>query len=57
MELGTITQETTVTAAEELVRTVDASQGEVIEEGEAQALFDRPRESYTKALLAAAHLA
>jgi hypothetical protein len=32
MELGTITQETTVTAAEELVRTVDASQGEVIEE-------------------------
>jgi hypothetical protein len=32
MELGTITQETTVMAAEELVRTVDASQGEVIEE-------------------------
>jgi hypothetical protein len=32
LELGTITQETTVTAAEELVRTVDASQGEVIEE-------------------------
>ena len=32
MELGTVTQETTVTAAEELVRTVDASQGEVIEE-------------------------
>jgi microcin C transport system ATP-binding protein len=32
-------------------------QGEVIEEGEAQALFAAPRESYTKALLAAAHLA
>jgi hypothetical protein len=32
MELGTVTQETTVTAVEELVRTVDASQGEVIEE-------------------------
>jgi microcin C transport system ATP-binding protein len=31
--------------------------GDVIEEGEAQALFDAPRESYTKALLAAAHLA
>ena len=30
--------------------------GDVIEEGEAQALFDAPRESYTKALLAAAHL-
>jgi microcin C transport system ATP-binding protein len=30
--------------------------GNVIEEGEAQALFDAPRESYTKALLAAAHL-
>jgi ABC-type microcin C transport system duplicated ATPase subunit YejF len=28
----------------------------VIEEGEAQALFDAPRESYTRALLAAAHL-
>ena len=32
LELGTVTQETTVTAAEDLVRTVDASQGEVIEE-------------------------
>ena len=33
MKLGTVTQETTVTAVEEkLVRTVDASQGEVIEE-------------------------
>jgi Carboxypeptidase regulatory-like domain/TonB dependent receptor-like, beta-barrel len=32
MELGTVTQETTVTAAEDLVRTVDASQGQVIEE-------------------------
>ena len=31
--------------------------GDVIEEGEAQALFDAPRENYTKALLAAAHLA
>ena len=30
--------------------------GDVIEEGEAQALFDAPRETYTKALLAAAHL-
>ncbi|MEP7298278.1 MAG: ABC transporter ATP-binding protein [Burkholderiales bacterium] len=30
--------------------------GDVIEEGEALALFDAPRESYTKALLAAAHL-
>jgi ABC-type microcin C transport system duplicated ATPase subunit YejF len=28
----------------------------VIEEGEAQALFDAPREAYTQALLAAAHL-
>jgi microcin C transport system ATP-binding protein len=31
--------------------------GNVIEEGEAEALFDAPREPYTKALLAAAHLA
>jgi len=31
--------------------------GEVVEEGEAQALFDAPREPYTKALLAAAQLA
>ena len=31
--------------------------GDVIEEGEAQALFDAPREAYTQALLAAAHLA
>jgi microcin C transport system ATP-binding protein len=31
--------------------------GEVIEEGEAEALFAAPRESYTRALLAAAHLA
>ena len=30
--------------------------GDVIEEGEAQALFDAPREAYTKALLAAAQL-
>jgi Carboxypeptidase regulatory-like domain/TonB dependent receptor len=32
LELGTVTQETTITAAEDLVRTVDASQGQVIEE-------------------------
>ena len=32
LELGAVTQETTVTAAEDLVRTADASQGEVIEE-------------------------
>ena len=31
--------------------------GRVIEEGEAQALFASPREAYTQALLAAAHLA
>jgi microcin C transport system ATP-binding protein len=31
--------------------------GDVIEEGEAEALFDSPRESYTQALLAAAQLA
>jgi microcin C transport system ATP-binding protein len=30
--------------------------GDVIEEGESEALFDAPRESYTKALLVAAHL-
>ena len=30
--------------------------GDVIEEGEAEALFETPREGYTKALLAAAHL-
>ena len=30
--------------------------GNVIEEGEAEALFDAPREAYTQALLAAAHL-
>ncbi len=32
MELGTVNQEMTVTAEKDLVRTVDASQGEVIEE-------------------------
>jgi microcin C transport system ATP-binding protein len=31
--------------------------GDVIEEGEAEALFDAPREGYTRALLAAAQLA
>ncbi|HMM85465.1 dipeptide ABC transporter ATP-binding protein [Azohydromonas sp.] len=31
--------------------------GAVVEEGEAQALFDAPREPYTRELLAAAHLA
>jgi microcin C transport system ATP-binding protein len=31
--------------------------GDVIEEGEAEALFDAPREGYTKALLAAAQIA
>jgi microcin C transport system ATP-binding protein len=30
--------------------------GKVVEEGEAEALFDAPREPYTRALLAAAHL-
>ena len=31
--------------------------GDVIEEGEALALFDAPRQDYTRRLLAAAHLA
>jgi ABC-type microcin C transport system duplicated ATPase subunit YejF len=30
--------------------------GDVVEEGEAEALFSLPREPYTRALLAAAHL-
>ena len=31
--------------------------GDIVERGEAQALFDAPRTPYTRALLAAAHLA
>jgi microcin C transport system ATP-binding protein len=31
--------------------------GEIVEQGEAEALFDSPREPYTRALLEAAHLA
>jgi microcin C transport system ATP-binding protein len=31
--------------------------GDVIEQGEAQALFDAPQQPYTRQLLAAAHLA
>ena len=31
--------------------------GAIVEEGEAEALFEQPRESYTRALVAAAHLA
>jgi microcin C transport system ATP-binding protein len=31
--------------------------GVVVEEGDAEALFEAPREPYTQALLAAAHLA
>ena len=38
-------------------RVMVMKEGEVVEEGEAQALFGAPRERYTKALLAAAHLA
>jgi microcin C transport system ATP-binding protein len=30
--------------------------GDVVEEGEAQALFDAPKHAYTRELLAAAHL-
>jgi microcin C transport system ATP-binding protein len=37
-------------------RVIVMKDGAVIEEGEAQALFDAPREPYTRALLAAAQL-
>jgi microcin C transport system ATP-binding protein len=37
-------------------RVIVMKDGAVIEEGEAQALFDAPREAYTQALLAAAQL-
>jgi microcin C transport system ATP-binding protein len=38
-------------------RVIVMKDGDVVEEGEAQALFDAPREAYTQALLAAAQLA
>jgi microcin C transport system ATP-binding protein len=38
-------------------RVIVMKDGDVVEEGEAEALFDAPRESYTRALVAAAHLA
>jgi microcin C transport system ATP-binding protein len=37
-------------------RVIVMKDGDVVEEGEAQALFDAPREAYTQALLAAAQL-
>jgi microcin C transport system ATP-binding protein len=38
-------------------RVIVMKDGDVVEEGEAQALFEAPREPYTRALLAAAQLA
>ncbi|HEX4232839.1 MAG TPA: ATP-binding cassette domain-containing protein, partial [Caldimonas sp.] len=38
-------------------RVIVMKDGDVVEEGEAEALFDAPRESYTRTLVAAAHLA
>lgn len=51
MELGSVTQETTVTAAEDLVRTADASQGEVIDERRVQELPLNGRDYIQLALL------
>jgi hypothetical protein len=57
LELGTVTQQTTVTAAEDLVRTVDASQGEVIEERRVEDLPLNGRDYLQLALLSEGTLA